>query len=168
MSIYKTLCVLVSFPENFTPRDDFLIFCTFLLLFPENFTPRDAHCCCQWASNSTPKDDFFIFCTFLFFFLKISLLEMLIAVGNEHLKTSPQFSPECAPRMCTRMFTTKFTRMCTMVGPCLPSAQFCWIALSTVATLPLRWNKLWNVLKTELLTPNILVPSLITAFHGWK
>ena len=36
--------------------------------------------------------EFFNFGPFIFFLLKISLLEMLIDVGNEHLKTLGQFT----------------------------------------------------------------------------
>ena len=49
--------------------------------------------------------------------------------------TAPKCSPECTPQCVQKNFTTICTKMCTMVGRCLPSAQFCWIALSTVATL---------------------------------
>ena len=60
MSIHRTLCVLVS-PENFTPRDVPSQQIRKLLLRADFLSPP-------------------------LFFLKISLLEMLIAFGNEHLK----------------------------------------------------------------------------------
>ena len=63
MSIHRTLCVLVS-PENFTPRD----------------VPS------QQIRKPLLRADF-NFLSPPLFFLKISLLEMLIAFGNEHLKT---------------------------------------------------------------------------------
>ena len=64
MSIHRTLCVLVS-PENFTPRD----------------VPS------QQIRKLLLRADFnFLSPPLFLFFLKISLLEMLIAFGNEHLK----------------------------------------------------------------------------------
>ena len=64
MSIHRTLCVLVS-PENFTPRD----------------VPS------QQIRKPLLRADFnFLSPPLFLFFLKISLLEMLIAFGNEHLK----------------------------------------------------------------------------------
>ena len=64
MSIHRTLCVLVS-PENFTPRD----------------VPSQ-----QIQKPLLRADLNFLSPPLFLFFLKISLLEMLIAFGNEHLK----------------------------------------------------------------------------------
>ena len=75
MSIHRTLCVLVS-PENFTPRD----------------VPS------QQIRKPLLRADF-NFLSPPLFFLKISLLEMLIAFGNEHLKRPrPFFCKEASVR----------------------------------------------------------------------
>ena len=98
--------VSAFFPQNFTPRDAHCFwqwasrfFQLLPFFFPENFTPRDAHwppMTFHWPSFDLlwppielpwPSMTFHFLVFFLFsFFPEISLLEMLIAFGNEHLK----------------------------------------------------------------------------------
>ena len=55
--------------------------------FPQNFTPRDAHCFWQCTDSRTFTEGNFSTSGPLFlFFLKISLLEMLIAFGNAQIQ----------------------------------------------------------------------------------
>merc|ERR1711944_91468 len=90
-------------------RGQFFNFWSAFFFFPQNFTPRDAHCFWQCTNSRTFTEGNFStsgpllssFFSFTegnfstsgplfssFFFLKISLLEMLIAFGNEHLKNT--------------------------------------------------------------------------------